>query len=459
MNNDKSARQQATYREIGRLGRNSRGAILVLFTVLVATLLLFATLALDGGLLYHQKRRVQIAADAAAMGGAFEILKGNATLVAGGAKNDAAMNGFDHDDEDVTVTVHHPPISGGWTGNNQFVEVIVRKDAWMTFSRALFGQTAAVAARAVAGAVEAYDGCVLVMNPTARDALKIVGNGELKASCGIMVNSIDDNAIDTTANACLKSLKWIGTAGYAGIGGECVSPTPVNNALAMEDPLATLEKPPIPKDPIATGLRINEPICQNETPSPQFIGTWPPFTCDADGVYHHPAGRYDNGFNIQAGTHVFGPGTIVLNTGLKITGNNTVISGSEVTFFNTSFNTSTGDYKVSPIDIGGGVESTLSAPTGEADPMEGILFYFDRDLAYIPSGNHIIGHADSTFTGTIYALSQDLDYGGSSNSEGSWTYIIADTLVVHGEAGLNGIHGPKPGVAGTPDVFKVTMVE
>ena len=442
------------YREIRRLGRDSRGFILVLFTVLLSVMLLFAALALDGGLLYHQRRRVQIGADAAAMGGAFEILKGNPALIDGAAKNDAALNGFDDLDANVTVTVHHPPISGGWAGNNQFVEVIVRKDAWMTFSRALFGQTAAVAARAVAGAVETYDGCVLVMHPTARDALKINGNGELTANCGIMVNSTDDNAIDTTANACLQSQKWIGTAGHAGIGGECVKPKPVSYALPMDDPLADLPEPPIPATPYATGLQINSSICQNQSEPAQFIGTWPPFTCDADGVYHHPPGRYDDNFKISDGTHVFEPGTFVLNTGLAITGNNTVVSGSGVTFFNTS----TGEYKVRPISIAGGVDATFSAPTAEDDPMEGILFYFDRDLPYLAAGNSILGHATSSFTGTIYALSQDLDYGGNSNVVGSWTYIIALTLVVHGEGGLNAIRGPTPG-AGAPDVFKVTMVE
>ena len=448
--------RQASER-LRRFRRDDRAIILILTALIFPVLLAFMGLALDMGSIYDVKRRQQKAADAGAIGGAHEILRGRPNLVTLGARNDASMNGFVHyelsgGDPDVTVTVTYPYT---YNGSTDFVEVLIEERNVPTYFLGVVGTgTTTVQSRAVAGAVKGYDGCVLALNPTASDALTVVGNGVLNANCGIMVNSTDGNAIDTTANACLNSSTWIGTAGVAGIGGPCVSPVPTNYALAMLDPLAGTPPPPIPATPYASGVRINAADCNSESQNPQFVGTWPPFSCGAGGVYTWPPGRYDDFFQIQGGTHVFQAGVYVLNSGLKITGNGTAVTGTEVGFYNTDLGTG---YNWKAIDIGAGVTGSLTAPT--TGPMKGILFWVDGDQPLIPAGNHIIGHSTMVFTGTIYMPSQHLDYGGSSNAAGEWTYIIADTIDVHGAASVNQIVGPDAQNPGTPDVFKVTLVE
>lgn len=443
------------------LARNERGIILVLVTLIFPTLLAFLGLALDMGTIYHLKRRPQKATDAAAMGAGYELLRGRSDLVDMAAWTDARMNGFTHSgldggDPDITVTVNYPydfAINLGAGG--VYAEVVITEVNVPTYFLRIVGQeSATVQSRAVAGLVKGYDGCVIALHPDARDALKLSGNGILSANCGIIVNSTDPNAIDTTPGTCLLSSEWIATAGYAGANSSCVIPTITERALPMDDPLAGTPLPTIPANPHPTGVRINAADCNNENQNPQFVGTWPPLTCDADGTYHWPAGRYDNFFQIQGGNHVFEAGIYILNTGLKITGNSTSVTGVGVGFYNTNLGTG---YQNKAIDIGGGVTGELSAPvTGE---MMGMLFWVDEDMPLINAGNHIIGHSTMVITGTIYMPSQHLDYGGSTNTDGEWTYLIADTIDVHGMASVAQVNGPEPGTAGTPDVFRVTLLE
>ncbi len=425
---------------INRLRNDEAGIILVVTTLLFPTLLAFLGLALDMGTIYHLKRRQQKAADGGARGAAYELLRGRPDLVTMAARNDAAINGFVHHelnggDPDITITADPNytgyPINLG--AGAQYVEVVVTELNVPTYFLGVVGAGfTTVQSRAVAGLVKGYDGCVITLNPTARDSLTVVGNGVLSANCGIMVNSDDERAIHTTPGTCLESSEWIGTAGLSVANSTCVNPSIQPKALPMDDPMAGTTPPPIPENPYASGVRINAADCNNENQNPQFAGTWPPYTCDADGTYHWPAGRYDDLFQIQGGTHVFDPGIFIFNSGLKITGNNTMVTGIGVGFYNTDLGTG---YNWRAIDIGSGVEGELSAPT--ADPMKGILSWADGDQPLIPAGNHIIGHADMVFTGTIYMPSQHLDYGGNTNSVGEWTYLIADTIDVHGEASVS----------------------
>src|SRR5688572_11367849 len=92
-------------------------------------------LVLDGGMIYQVKRRMETAAVAAAMGGAHEVFRGNASLVVTGAQADSSLNGFTNSVNSTTVTVNNPPVSGPRAGNSLFVEVIISRDVPTTFLR------------------------------------------------------------------------------------------------------------------------------------------------------------------------------------------------------------------------------------------------------------------------------------------------------------------------------------
>jgi uncharacterized membrane protein len=69
-------------------------------------------LAFDVGYLEYTQRQMQTAADAAAQGGAQEIVRGNSTGVVAAADADATSNGFTSGTNSVTVTINNPPQTG-----------------------------------------------------------------------------------------------------------------------------------------------------------------------------------------------------------------------------------------------------------------------------------------------------------------------------------------------------------
>src|ERR1700733_12440886 len=98
--------------------------MLLNFFITLFSLLLQAGLALDGSNMQFQKRRLQIAADAAALGAAYERALGKSTWAAAG-KSDAALNGFTDGSNNVTITVQSPPTSGSFSGDSSAIQVTV----------------------------------------------------------------------------------------------------------------------------------------------------------------------------------------------------------------------------------------------------------------------------------------------------------------------------------------------
>lgn len=99
----------------GLRSRRQRGFIAVTFAVMLTALVGFAGMAVDTGYMQWNKRRVQVAADAAAMGALRELEKGaQGNVIVSAGQNDAAMNGFTHGQNETVVTIHNPPVSGAY---------------------------------------------------------------------------------------------------------------------------------------------------------------------------------------------------------------------------------------------------------------------------------------------------------------------------------------------------------
>ena len=97
-------------RTLRRLADDQRGVALIMTAVMFAVLLGFMGLVLDGGRLYYEKRSMQIAADAGAMGGAHELWRRHSdygTQVRPAVVNDTGLNGYTTGNS--TITVNTPP--------------------------------------------------------------------------------------------------------------------------------------------------------------------------------------------------------------------------------------------------------------------------------------------------------------------------------------------------------------
>ena len=173
---------------IQRLIRDRRGQLVPIMAIMMLVLVAMAGLVIDGGRLYFVKQRIQSAADAGAIGGAFEIQRGNTSLsteIRPAAINDTGLN--DINDSNSTITVNNPPLSGPGAGNYSFVEVIVQQPVHMTFGQVFRQEDATVAARSVAGVLNEGDACLLTLNRTERAAFRVSGNPSIQAGLRVDV--------------------------------------------------------------------------------------------------------------------------------------------------------------------------------------------------------------------------------------------------------------------------------
>jgi len=225
-----------------RIYKSEAGQVLVLTTLSMMLLLGFAGLAVDVGMLFHAKRNVQIAADAAALAGAIDYkYYASATSAIAAAQNAASANGVT-DTSDLTVNV--PPLSGPNTGSRGFIEAIVSVPNPTWFMR-LFGfNSVNVAARAVAGDPSPGDACIYVLNPTASEAMQVQGSFVINApGCGVIVDSKNSNALYFGGTSGTLTASWVGVVG--GDGGQTgdSTPAPVTGAAPISDPLGGLMGP------------------------------------------------------------------------------------------------------------------------------------------------------------------------------------------------------------------------
>ena len=107
-----------------RTAKNTRrGNVTVVVVVCITMLLGIVAIAMDGGLIQDNKRRIQNAADAAAIAAANKLFKYYPTIVSTGtadpggyassaAFNSTEHNGFKHNGNDTIVVVNIPPSTG-----------------------------------------------------------------------------------------------------------------------------------------------------------------------------------------------------------------------------------------------------------------------------------------------------------------------------------------------------------
>ena len=183
--------------------RDESGQVIVLVLMSMGLMLGFMALSIDVGLLFRAKRNVQIAADAAAMAGAMDLLYNNTPATAKTAgKAASAANGITDGSGGAGVTINTPPTYGPNAGQGGYVEAIVKQPNTTLFMGYLGGiSSVGVTARAVAGTPSASNACIWIMNPTTSDAFHLQGSGSVTApNCGVYVNSNSSSAAKFTGN-------------------------------------------------------------------------------------------------------------------------------------------------------------------------------------------------------------------------------------------------------------------
>jgi hypothetical protein len=387
--------------------KDERGAVAVIVALLLPVLLGMVGLAVELGYWFSEKRELQTAADAGAIGGAFELLNGNNSSISSSASSEATRNGYS--DANGTITVNTPPTSGSYSGDATAVEVIVTKQLPLLLSALFLGDEITVTARSVARAQTTGDSCIIALDPTMNGAFYVSGSASLTLSgCGVTVNSNNSTAAEISGSATLATdfLNVVGNYDVSGSGtlNSVAAPAPGSSAVA--DPYADITVPALGS---CTQSGYKSKAQKTVTLSP---------------------GTYCNGFTVSAQSTVnLNPGTYYINKGLFKVNGGATLTGSDVTIVLTG---SGSDYAF--MEINGGATVSLSAPT--TGDYAGIVVMQDRNA--LSSGtNKLNGGSTTEFTGVVYFPNQQLEFTGGNQSGGGCTRLIARLLEFKGNSDLN----------------------
>jgi hypothetical protein len=355
------------------------------------------------------KRRVQSAADAAALAAATKLFENFLFIspinpdpggyAATAALASAATNGYSNDGTTNTVTVNIPPKSGPFAGMVDYAEIIITYNQPRYFGSVYGSQKIPITARAVSrGSWKGSGDGVIVLDPTAQYALDGAGTSGLSVNGGAKVIVDSNNAAAARANGggSLTAPEFDITGGYVGtFNGNVVTGSP-----PIPDPLAYLAAPTQPPPGVITKKNI------------PGGGT----------AYYLTPGSYTNLPNFTNGDTVTfaqasaGNGGIYYINGLTSNSANLIMDNTTsggLMIYNSPTNTSSSQ----GISIAGNANGTvnLSAPT--SGPYTGILFWQDRQAAQTMTVN---GNGSFNLVGTFYLANAQLSVsGGGTGTIGS----------------------------------------
>lgn len=377
--------------------RIERGQSLVIVAFALVSLLGMSGLAIDGGILFANRRHAQNAADAAAMAGAFAILQGNDPIAH--AYNRAADNDFDDNHSSNWVEVYYPPTSGPFAGDYDYVQVTIDSRVDTVFAQFVYAGELRNTVNAVAHAKPATVEPLLLGNAIvglAESGCAVVwshGNNNTSVEgSGIHVNSdhpdcafkaSGSNHLDVSGGA----ISVVG--GFEISGSASVSPIPDTGAEVLVEPV------------------IPPPICSGNAVRDDGAGTFTPgYTDDfkfTGGTWTLEAGIYcvDGGFNVNSGT---------------------VITGHDVMIY------------IMSGDVTWNGSATLNLDAPDDGQYAGMLIYQDPANSDRATIN---GNSGSHFTGTMYFPSAEVQINGTGATDGFHSQIIGDTVDMSGTADMS----------------------
>ena len=409
MNSQHRALRRRTIRPVvnsAGIGGFAGGQVMILICVGIVALVGMIAIVADFSFMQHQRNKMQTAADSAAMAASEELSYGD--FVKAG-KADASTNGYTDGTGGITVAINNPPSTGPNSSNSGYVEAVVSGSEPTYLLRVLGVNSMTVSARAVA-----YEGngpsCIYVLNPSASAAFSASGTVNVQSGCGLMVNSSASNGLSANGNVTVKAPS-IGVVGnYSTTGGASFTPTPKTGIIAATDPLSS-----VPAPTVGSCAHTNY----------KLTGT----TGSSGSPFQIYAGTYCGGITVNGNAWLhFNSGTYVLAGGGMSISSNTVMSGTGVTFYNT-----TGNGGYGGISINANSTVNVSAPT--TGPLAGILFFQDRSIPTTGAASTLSGNSTSTFDGALYFPTTALTFNGNSSSNG-YSIVVANKLTLVGNSSL-----------------------
>jgi Flp pilus assembly protein TadG len=435
---------------LGRFWRNSAGGISLMYAIVLPALIGFVGLGVETGLWYVEKRALQTQADAASLGGVWELAWKREDQVTSSATNEAVRNHFPNNPAFTTITVNNPPTSGSEAGNDKAVEVNVTQDFDPMFASMFLGNKVTIAARAVSTLVVSGEACVLALNGTVSDAAESTGSTNINApDCTIAANSNASDAISFSGNADITFKSAWSTGGIDGWpnGETNADVTLLDGAQEkmwpIDDPYADLP------DTAPNGCEKNNQY-QNINGAVSITASGGAETICGNITIHNGAN-----VNFAPGTYWMKGGSLTINGG-TVTCSACTPGGQGVTFiFTTPSNGNVN--QIGTVQINGNATVTLNAPgTGT---YKGVLFFQDRDTPMQTNKSAILnGGANTVLNGAIYFPKNEVQWAGNNSLAATCTLIIGDTVTFTGDSGLSVANCKDQGVD-ISFIQKISLVE
>lgn len=446
------------------------GLVTVLFTVASALLLGFIGLAVDTGFAYGNFRQAQIAADAGAISGAFEMYHGHdSDKIELYAKYETKAHGFEDTVDDVTVQVNSPPTLGAYSGNSGFVEVVITKDAPTFFLKVLGFDDISYSVRAVANGTLSSSACVYALGNDYEKAFHVSSGSTLSANCGAHANSTDGSGLYVDSGSTLEATS-VDVVGGAYSSGSTIDPSANEGAATIVDPLSLLAPP-----------AVTHGNC-DFTGNSKGGGLYERYEIDSQTRTIYP-GSYCGGIFIKGSAKVtMSPGTYILQGGgLVVDGSDAELTGDGVFIYNTCAKKSCADYGSSyseeefhPLDVKSSgtlnlsscSQSSSSACSSGVDTLyEDIFWYTDRDAPSTSEPqqdpvNKLNSSASADLAGIFYAGNQYLEISSNTDVRATNSVFITKFIQVASDSSLNITHnGSAPSGFGSGPYERITLVE
>ena len=439
-----------------------RGQALPLLALALIALAGFAALALDGGNLWTEQRRAQAAADNAVMAAAYQAMSGigvtattsaREAILAPYAYANAAQNQYVNSDPHTTVVFHLPPIHGQYTGNSDYMEVVITQTVATSLAHLVYGQdpipltVIAVAHGLPTGPLmNGYALAAMKPDCSGPNTIGIQGKGggnsggTFLTDGGAFENSNCPGALKEDGNhdQLITNGPPIDVAGPSALGTVCSSPSDTGCNFY---PAPNLNVPQVSQNPLAGSPAATLPPCGPARDLPTEL---------ADPVGIHP-GSYttlSGSFNMRPGIYCLTGGTL----GGTVTG-----SGVLIYLVDTAAN----------ITLHGNDSLNLTAPTttttgclGNADTSQAICAYLGIVIYKVTGANtcsasdhelEFTGNGSVTITGLIYAPYSLIRFGGNGNLTMTGQVIVG-CAKYNGNGNLNIIYNPNATYSPPPSV-------
>jgi Flp pilus assembly protein TadG len=390
------------------LSRDRRGITAVVMALGAATIIGITGLAIDVASWEVNLRKMQGAADQAALAALTVANAGGYKTKE--AKAVTASDGFVDGQGNVAVTVNQPPSQGSHTANSAALEVVISQPQSLMFTGLFLATAPTATARAVALS-STGSMCVMALDTTGKTA---IGSVDLTGKTNVNMPNCDlynDSPVaastELAGSSSLSARNIFMSGGYSEVGGATMTATGSMKTYttAMPDPYSGLT---IPSYPGCTSSEVKNNTIK--TPSANLY------------VYCGGISLNGNTLNLAAGTYILDQGDLQVN-------GNATLTGTGVTIILTS---STGS-NYGAVTINGGATVTLTAPTsGATIGTPGVAIWVDKNAPMATTKFN--GGGTENITGSIYAPSQQMEFAGGASTATGCTQLVALTVTFTGNS-------------------------